>query len=341
MKALKLVGIDLAKEVFQLHGVDEKGQLVFRKRLRRAELAVFTAQLPSCQIAMEACGGSQYWARRFREQGHEPRLIAPHQVKPFRRSVQKNDYHDAQAIAEAAQRPQMRFVPAKSLKAQDLQSLHRVRQQFVKTRTALINQCRGLALEYGVTMDRGRTNFEEQVAQVLERDSELTIVVRKLIQGVWEMIQDINQRIKALEAQLLAVVQVNPHYERLQGVPGVGPLTASLLLANVEDVDVFKNGRHMAAWLGLVPRQFCSGENIKLGGMTKAGNSELRTMLIHGARALIQSVRRKNRQDRFSQWILRLLETKGWNTAAVAVANRNCRVVWHLMKYEEEYKVAV
>jgi len=290
---------------------------------------------------MEACGGSQYWFRVFKAQGHDPVLIAPHQVKPFRRSVQKNDFNDAQAIAEAAQRPQMRFVPAKSLHAQDLQSLHRVRQQFVKTRTALINQCRGLAMEYGVVMDRGRSNFEQQIAQVLEDVSELTSVARELLQGVWRLIQEMNDRIKQLENQLLSVGQCNPHYARLQGVPGVGPMTASLFLANVEDVSVFKNGRHLAAWLGVVPRQFCSGDKIKLGGVTKAGNSDLRTMLIHGARALIQSVRRKNGQDPLSQWILRLLQAKGWNTTAVAVANRNCRVLWHLMKYEQEYKKAV
>ena len=337
-KDIKLLAIDLAKEVFQVQGVDEKGRVVLKKKLTRQELPVFTANLPACRIVMESCGGSHYWARCFKSQGHQADLIAAQHVSPFRRSRQKNDQHDAAAIAEAAQRPSMRYVPAKSLTAQDMQSLHRVRQQLVKTRTSLINQCRGLAMEYGEVMPKKRASFNQHMPRILELESELTFVAREALSSLKNLIEDLDRRIRRLEQQISEIGNNTRDYARLLTVPGVGPLSASLLMAAVGDVSVFKNGRHMAAWLGLVPRQHSSGGQAKLGGITKAGDQDLRVMLIHGARALIQATVRKQGSDYYSQWILKLLKTKGWNVTAVAVANRNCRVMWHLLKYQEEYR---
>ncbi len=192
---IKILAIDLAKDVFHLCGVDGAGKTVLKKKLRREELGIFTAQLKPCQIAMEACGGSHHWSRRFAEQGHTPQILAARFVQPFRRSVQKNDQHDAQAIAEAAGRSEIRSVPIKSLQAQDLQSLHRVREQFVKMRTALINQCRGLAMEYGVVMSKGRHNFENEIPVILEEESELTPVAREILTRLRDLVKEMTTKI--------------------------------------------------------------------------------------------------------------------------------------------------
>lgn len=336
--SISLLAIDLAKEVFQIHGCDESGRVILKKRLRRNEVLHFTAQLAPCRIAMEACGGSHYWARKFTAQGHEPKLIAAQFVKAFKRTTQKNDQNDAAAIAEAAQRPTMRYVAMKSLNCQDLQSLHRVRQRLIGTRTSLVNQIRGLAMEYGVTMSKGINNFREEISVKIESDNELTPLMRDLFRSLKQLIDRVDEEMRKVEAKLKVLSEQNRDYNRLLSVPGVGPMTASLFLAAVGDVSVFKNGRHLAAWVGLVPRQHSSGGSTKLMGITKAGDQDLRVMLIHGARALIQAARRKNSQDPRSQWILKLLEKKGWNVTAVAVANRNCRVMWHLVKYQQEYQ---
>lgn len=336
--SLKLLAIDLAKEVFQLHGVDDQGVKVLKQKLSRKELLLFTATLLPCRIAMEACGGSHYWARKFKEQGHDPVLIAAQFIKPFKKTTQKNDAHDAEAIAEAAMRPSMRYVPIKSLHNQDLQSLHRARQQFVKMRTALVNQCRGLAMEYGVVMSLGINKFRSELAEVLEEENGLTSLMREILEMLNKQIDGLDLELEKVENKIKALGKESQDYERLLSVPGVGPMTASLFLAAVGDVSVFKNGRHLAAWAGLVPRQHSSGSQTKLLGITKAGDQDLRVMLIHGARALILATKKRNKKDPLSIWILKLLEKKGWNVTAVAVANRNCRVMWHLLKYQEMYE---
>jgi transposase len=337
-ESIKLIAIDLAKDVFQIEGVNDQGRVIFKKRLKRSELLTFTAQLPACRIAMEACGGSHFWSRKFLEQGHAPCLIAAKLVKPFKKTSQKNDEHDAHAIGEAAQRPSMRYVGMKSLSQQDLQSLHRVRAQFVRHRTASVNQCRGISMEYGLVMPEGINKFREHFPSILEEDNGLTPIVRELLRSVKSMIDQLDIEIANIEKKIKAVGGENRDYQRLMGVPGVGPMTASLFLASVGDVSAFKNGRHLAAWAGLVPRQHSSGGHTKLMGITKAGDQDLRVMLVHGARALIQATRKKDGKDPQSQWILRLLEKKGWNVTAIAVANKNCRVMWHLVKHQEEFK---
>jgi transposase len=232
----------------------------------------------------------------------------------------------------------MKYVAVKSLFCQDLQSLHRSRSLLVKSRTSMVNQCRGLAMEYGVTMSRGINSFREEIGHVLEADNELTPVVRDVLLSLKNMVNNLDKEIKVVEEKIKTLSAQDRDYERLLDVPGVGPLTASLFLASVGSVSVFKNGRHLAAWLGVVPRQHSSGGSAKLMGITKAGDQSLRVMMVHGARALIRAVRRKNHQDPYSQWILKLLEKKGWNVTALAVANRNCRVMWHLIKYQEDYR---
>ncbi len=340
MKRITLVGIDLAKEVFELNGVDELGKTVLRKTLKRAELAPFLANFPSCRIVMEACGGAHHWARKFTAQGHHAQLIAAQFVKPFKTTKQKNDRVDAQAIVEAASRPSMRYVGTKNLFQQDLQSLHRIRQQLINNRTQISNQIRGLFAEYGVVMDEGLTKFKSQFPTALEEDSELTPIMREAGRSLYELFSKFEEEQSKVEEQIKSLVKDNEDYKRLVEVPGVGPWSASLFLGTAGNVGAFKNGRQLSAWAGLVPRQFSSGGQERLGKITKAGDAPLRVMLIHGARSVILAAIRKQKTDPYSQWILQLHKTKGFNKTAVAVANKNVRVMWHLLKYQEAYRVA-
>ena len=339
---ITLLSIDLAKNIFQLHGTDENGKIVLKKRLNRSELLPFTAQIPPCLIAMEACGGSHFWARKFREQGHSIKLIAAKNVKPFKKSRQKNDSRDAEAISEAAQRPRMPLVAPKQLWQQDIQSLHRVRQHVIDSRTATVNQCRGLLMEYGVVIEEGISNFFSEVPNIIENDTnELTPTIRELAYTLWDMANKLTEQLKAVEKKLKAICNPQEDYQRLLKIPGIGPMGASMFLASIGSPKVFKNGRHVAAWVGLVPLQDSTGGKENLLGITKTGDHHLRAMLIHGARSVIRSCLQKQKKDPFSEWVLRLYEKKGWNVTAVAVANRNCRVMWHLLNYQEEYRMAV
>lgn len=336
------LGIDLAKTFFQLHGVDRNGKPILRKKLKRSELPLFTAQLPPCEISMEACSGSHYWARKFRSQGHSVKMIAAQHVKPYKLTRQKNDSHDAAAIVEASSRPQMKFVAVKELWQQDLQSMHRTRQHLVDIRTATVNQARGFLMEYGVVIEEGITRFFSEVPPILEdAENELSTTIRDIVRTLYDLALRLRDDVKSLEKKIVSVSQVQGDYTRLLDVPGVGPLSASLFISSVGNAEVFKNGRHLAAWLGLVPRQHSSGGKEKLLGITKAGDQHLRTTMIHGARAQILWTLKKQKTDPRSQWILRLYEEKGWNVTAVAVANRNCRIMWHLMKHKEEFKQAL
>ncbi len=333
--SINLLAIDLAKSIFQVHAVDENGRTVFKKKLSRVDVLPLTANMPKCRIAMESCGGSHFWAREFSKQGHTPCLIAAKNIKAFKTTTQKNDANDAEAIGEAAQRPKMRFVPIKSLVSQDLQSLHRVRNQQVKMRTAIVNQCRGLAMEYGETIPEGIANFRNKFPQILHNENRLTPIVQDLLEKQWELMCVLDKSIDNTEVKIKEAAKGNRDYARLMDVPGVGPLTASLFLASVGDVSVFKNGRHLSAWLGLVPRQHSSGGKTKLLGITKAGDQDLRVLMIHGARALLLAARKRNNTE--DKWMLDLLEKKGWNKASVAVANKNCRIMHHLIKHQKEY----
>lgn len=338
MKRVTLLGIDLAKEVFELNGVDEFGVTILRKTLKRNELGLFMANLPPCRVVMEACGGAHFWARKFIIQGHNAQLIAAQFVKPFKKSRQKNDRVDAQAIVEAASRPSMRFVGVKNLFQQDLQSLHRVRQQLIDSRIQVSNQIRGLFAEYGVVMSEGAAKFRVQLPEVLEEDSELTPTIREVGRSMYELFKRIEVQREEIEGRIKEIAKQNEGYRRLIEVPGVGPWSASLFLASAGNVGAFKNGRQASAWMGLVPRQCSSGGQERLGRITKAGDGPLRVMMIHGARSVILAALRKQKTDPLSEWVLKLYKAKGFNKAAVAVANKNVRIMWHLLKYEESYR---
>lgn len=330
------IGLDLAKSVFQVHGVDETGRAVLKKQLKRHQMAEFFALLPPCLIGMEACGGAHHWARKLKAYGHEVRLIAPQYVKPYVKS-QKNDAADAEAICEAVGRPSMRFVAAKTVDQQSVLALHTARSGFVKARTALSNQIRGLLAEFGVVVPKGLSSLAQRVPEALEDGlNELTGVMRLLIQRLLEQVKQLDELVKRLELQIRQCAAQDESAKRLQQVPGIGPITATALVAGLGDVSQFKDGRQVAAWLGLVPRQHSSGGKTVLLGITKRGDSYLRTLLVHGARSAILAAQR--RKEGPPSWMSRLLERKHPNVACVALANRNARIVWALLAHKRDYE---
>src|SRR5947209_7130834 len=313
---LSVRGIDLAKQVFHLVGMDAHGTMLVRKRLYRAQMMAFIAQLPPTLIGMEACGGAHDWARRFREHGHEVRLMAPQFVTPYRKA-HKNDMRDAEAIAEAMTRPTMRFVPVKSVAQHDLQALHRVRERLMQARTALINETRGLLHAYGIIVPQGAATLRQHVLEKLTtEDAKLTPHSLELFRQLLEELAALEARVATYDAQLAQVAQTHPVCQRLLTIPGLGELTATAWVAAVSDATQCKNGRQFAAWLGLVPRQHSTGGKSRLLGISKHGESYLRTLLVHGARSCLRWVGRK--RDRRSPWAQSLMERRGWNKAAVA-----------------------
>jgi transposase len=329
------VGIDLAKSVFQVHGVDERGKVLLRKLVKRSELAKVFANLPACLIGMEACGSAHYWARRLMEFGHTVKLMAPQFVKPYVKT-NKNDASDAEAICEAVARPNMRFVPVKSVEQQTVLGVHRARQGFVVERTAQANQIRGLLYELGIVMPKGIRHIEKQLPQILEdAENGLPEVSRALFARLFDHFRELSMQVKELESQLRSWHRQNEASGRLEAIPGVGALTASALVASVGDAKAFRNGRQLAAWLGLVPRQDSSGGKERLLGISKRGDTYLRTLLIHGARAvLFHRMRQAQHQD---GWLMRLRARRNPNVAAVALANKNARTVWALLAHGREY----
>src|SRR5215472_7105152 len=338
MKKLRVVGIDIAKQVFHLVGMDEHGTILVRKRLYRTQVMAFIAQLPPTLIGMEACGGAHYWARRFREHGHEVKLMAPQCVKPYVKA-NKNDKRDAEAIAEAVTRPTMRFVPTKDVDQQDLQALHRVRERLMGERTALVNEVHGLLHEYGIVIPKGVAKFRQAVVGKLESEKDkLTSLSREMF---WKLVDEfalLEKQLAYYQEKLDTVATTHPECQRLMTIPGIGPLTATALVAAISDASAFKNGRQFAAWLGLVPRQHTTGGKERLLGISKRGDTYLRKLLVHGARATIRWVGRKT--DRRSQWMRQLLERRGKNRTAVAVANKNARIVWALLTSHQDYQPA-
>lgn len=340
MKVISMVGIDLAKESFQIHGVDEHGKAILRKSLKRRQMLEFFATLPITTICMEACGGSNYWARKFSQMGHEVRIISAQYVKPFVKS-QKNDRNDAEAIVEAASRPSMRFVSPKQVWQQDIQNLHRIRQRLQGAKTALINQTRSLLLEYGIVIKEGVTHFKKQIPLIIENpDNELTHHTRSLIKDLYDEYLALEERKSRYDAQLEELSESNEVCKRLMQVPGVGPLTSTAFVAAVGDPRNFKNGRQCAAWLGLVPRQSSTGGKTRLLGITKRGDAYLRSLLVHGARAVASSAKLRKSKSHRHDWIINLTEKKGINRVAVAIANHNVRVLWAMLKSGENYRAA-
>lgn len=332
------VGIDLAKTVFQLHGVDAQGRTVLKKQLRREQMASFLANLPPCLVGMEACGSAHFWARKLQGFGHTVRLMAPQFVKPYVKT-NKNDAADAEAICEAVARPSMRFVPIKDGEQQAVLALHRARQGFVKARTAQANQIRGLLAEHGIIIAQGISHIAERLPDILEdAGNELPGAFRLLLERLREHLKVLDTQVGELDVQIQLWHRQSEASKKLAQIPGIGPITASALVASIGDARNFENGRQLAAWLGLVPRQHSSGGKSTLLGISKRGDAYLRTLLIHGARAVIRVT--QNKADQASGWLAKMLGRRNKNVAAVALANKNARIVWALLVKDRHYASA-
>jgi len=330
------IGVDLAKTVFQVHGVDERGKTVLRKVLKRAEVMSFFARLVPCLVGMEACGSAHFWGRKLSELGHTVKLMAPQFVKPYVKS-NKNDARDAEAICEAVSRPNMRFVALKTAEQQALIAIHRARQRFVSARTAQSNQLRGLLSEFGIVMPKGISTLQRRMPQILE-DAENGLLgsCRELFARLYTHFKELDRQVDELEGQIKAWHRGNIASRRLEAIPGIGPLSASALVASIGDAKAFKNGRQLAAWLGLVPRQHSSGGKELLLGISKRGDTYLRTLLIHGARSALLSLKRH--ADQGGGWLARLAARRNANIAAVALANKNARIIWALLAHDRDYQ---
>src|SRR5712671_1808850 len=325
MEKITTVGIDLAKSVFSLHGVDGAGRVVLRRTVRRDQLVKAVAGLSPCLIGMEACSGAHEWGRRFQEHGHTVRLMAPKFVAPYRKSG-KNDGNDAEAICEAVTRPSMRFVPVKSLEQQALLAIHRVRQGFVVERTAIINRLRGLLCEFGVVLPLRSVTVRRQAAQAAEN---LPDLVRRAIGDLLDELRVLDERIGGYDREIEAQAKLCEPAQRLMKIRGIGPTTALAIVATVGDAREFKNGRQFAAWIGLVPGQYSTGGKARLGHISKRGDAYLRNLLVQGARSVLQTA--PAHQDRMSRWALELQERRGYYRTLVAIANKNARIAWVLL----------
>jgi transposase len=332
------IGIDLAKNVIQVHGMDERGRAVLKKQLKRDQVASFFANLPPCLIGMEACGSAHHWARKLTELGHTVKLIAPQFVKPYVKT-NKNDAADSEAICEAVSRPTMRFVPIKNGGQQAVLALHRARQGFVKARTAQANQIRGLLAEYGIVIAQGIGHIAKRLPEILEDgENNLPGTFRQLLDRLGNHLKELDRQVSALEVQIQSWHRENEASKKLAKIPGIGPITASALVASIGDAKSFENGRQLAAWLGLVPRQHSSGGKQMLLGISKRGDTYLRTLLIHGARAVIRVAERK--VGHADSWLARLMDRRNKNVAAVALANKNARTVWALLAHARDYQAS-
>jgi len=330
------IGMDIAKQIFDLHGVDRRGKLVLRKTLRRERVLAVLAQLKPCAVGMEACGGAHYWQREISQLGHTVRLLSAHKVKPYV-DGNKNNRHDAAAICEAMSRPAMRFVQPKTKAQQDMQTLHRARALLVRDLTALSNQMRGLLHEYGIVLRKGAAALRRALPELLEgNDERLTAVLKAVVAEQFERFQYLAQRRDRYDRQIGGLCQQDDRCRQLLQVPGIGPLSATALVAALGNGHEFKNGRHFSAYLGLVPGHSNTGDKTVMLPITKRGNRYLRTLLIHGGRAAVYAARR--RTDSRSSWLNRLRETSCSNVAAVALANKNARVAWAMLRYGEDYR---
>ena len=333
---VKRIGVDLAKNVIQVHGVDGRDRVVVRKRLKRSALLAYFAQLPPCLVGLEACSGAHHWARRLQAMGHEVRLMAARFVAPYRQN-DKNDGNDAEAVCEAVGRPRMRFVAIKSEEQQALLGLHRARELMVGQRTALVNHLRGLLAEYGVVIGPGRARLRQALPGILEdADNGLPDLARELFNDLYSRLLELEGHVERYDVRLKRLAAEMEAARRLMALGGIGPVTATALVASVGDARVFRNGRQFAAWLGLVPRQHSSGDRVRYGRITKRGDRYLRTLLIHGARALMRHL--GARTDRTSRWAMALRERRGFNKACVALAARQARVVWALLAKGQAYQ---
>lgn len=329
-------GIDLAKNHFSLHAVDSTGKVLLHKSVSRAKLLTTIANMPPMRIGLEACGGAHFWARTLCKLGHDARIMAVKYVIPHR-TKGKNDLNDAVAICAAVQSANTRFVPIKSPEQQAILSIHRMREHWVRERTALMNRMRALLSEFGLIIPVGRSSLMKQVPLMLEDASnELPMMARAVIHEAYHHLDELNQRISDTEQTFDMMAKESDNVQRIMKVRGIGPQTATAILASIGNGSQFDKSRDFSAWLGLIPKQYSTGGKTRLGRITKRGDKYLRTLLVHGARTVIANL--GDKQDRLSQWCRRVLERRGMNRAIVALAAKNARIIWSLLHNQTEYE---
>lgn len=338
------IGLDIAKNVFQVHGVDQHGKDLFNKKLRRADVLRFFTNLPTCLVGLEACGGAHHWAREISklDAGHTLRLISPRQVRPFVIN-NKTDAADARAICEVVGRPSTRFVAVKTVAQQDMAAWHRIRSRKVKERTALVNQIRALLGEQGIVIPQGISHIRRQLPLLIENlDNGLSMSARDYLSELYGELVACDAIIAKYESRIIAFAKSDENCKRLQEVPGIGPLTATALVAHVGNATNYKNGRAFAASLGLTPREYSSGGKQKLLGISKRGNSHIRQLLIQGARVVTRyCVAKEAAQTKSAHWLRELAARRGKHIAAVALANKTARIIWAMLARNDEYRPAL
>jgi transposase len=330
-----LVSIDLAKNIFQICGFDAERNVIFNKKVKRSNLIYQLNQIEPTRVVMEACYSSNPWARRIEKLGHEVVLIPPFIVKPFLIG-NKNDHNDAIAIGEAAFRPKIRFVSVKSVEQQDIQSLHKVKELLNKSKRAMVNQMRGLLAEYGLVFPKTIPKLLKAVPDALEdADNELTSISRSFIKRLYDNVRDLHKQSEEVTLELNELVRSKEDYQRLITIPGIGPVISAAILGAVSDPNAFKNGRQFAAWIGLTPSLYASGETSRLGKITKRGNKTLRMLLIHGARTVLNWCDKKD--DQLSCWLQALKKRMHGCKAVVALANKLARIVWSVLAKKQNF----
>jgi len=333
----KVVGLDIAKNIFHLYSLEANGKAT-KKKLKRAELLRFFANTPVSLIGMEACGGAHYWARELTKLGHDVVLLNARYVKDFVVG-NKNDFNDAQAIHEAVLRPNKRVVKVKTEEQQDMQLLHNIRQDLVDQRTALVNQLRGLLMERGIVIAKGINYVRKELPFILEdAENGLTHLSRELFAEQYQKLKELDKTIKSHDQRIARLCQQNQLSKRFLAVPGVGVITASIMAADIGDGTAYASSRDYAASLGVVPKQHSSGDKQVYLGISKRGNRYIRKMLIHGARSVLKTCR--NKTDKLSVWLQALIERRGFNKATVALANKNARILWAMANKDQDYQVA-
>ncbi|MEI7512971.1 MAG: IS110 family transposase [Candidatus Uhrbacteria bacterium] len=336
MKNITLIGIDLSKNVFEVRCENHTGRLVSRQTLSRNKLLPFIRELPSgSTIAMEACGGSHYWCREFIAIGFNALMMSPQFVAPYRKS-QKNDVNDAEAICEASRRPNMRFVPLKTIEQLDLQMLHRIRERLMKQRTALMNQMRGLLIERGIAIPQGVASFRKAIVRIIQELGEQSILAFSVKQ-LWEEFHHLNEHVNEFSKKIEYEAKTNESCKLLDKLEGVGAMGCTALVAAIGNTKGFENGRSFSASLGMVPRQFSTGGKTVLGGITKVGDGYVRKILIHGARSVVRAAIQKNKTDPLSLWIRELHARCGMNRTAVALANKTARRAWAILAGKQPF----
>lgn len=337
MKKIARIGLDLAKNVFQIHAVDAQGKTVLNKTLKRNKVLEFFVQCEPCLVGMEACSGSHYWARELRKLGHDARIMAAQFVTPYRKNG-KNDRNDAEAICEAVSRPNMRFVPIKTAEQQATLCVHRSRSLLIGERTALINHIRGLLFEFGIVLAQGASNVRRSLPELLEdAENGLPDMAREVLSDNFVRLKQFDERIQEYDQRITSMAKENPLVQRILKIEGIGPITATALIASVGDAKAFDNGRQFAAWLGLTPRQHSSGGKNRLGRISKRGDVYLRTLLIHGSRSVL--LHTAKRHDRKSRWVEALRARRNQHVAAVALAAKNARIIWAMLANDEDYRL--